>query len=1447
MKKIRNIIIVILSFLLVFLPDFKKTNDYFLKNNDQENTVFAQDLELPEESVVVESGEEFQTLKKGQLFSIKVDAENNEFSYTQKNGAEVKKNFSKTYIHAKAINGNWGLHFTGSNSKETPLYFVLEGTSLSQTKEAALPSIKVDPGINLVIVLRGLNKFFSLFGELPIILFGSSDEELDNDSIGSILITSDSGGVLEINFANNDVVANKKIGLIGSQADSKYPNFKVTIGGSAIVRCTSNTKDSNIFLGGIYENAEVCKFDLTIKENASVYASFEYSSEGFCIGAVSKGTSFVNISIEDDADVVIITHKSSIISLGNEDSSNYSFSVKGNSRVIFMCDSVYDFFVKKNSKIDIFFKENCSVLLLVSDSVLQLPSASSYLPTYMLETYNFTDGINSLFPLYVPTKLNSKELKEDSIVSLTLTNNQTRSAKTFNAEMRGFIKVYDEFKGNQAEGSVENSHDFSNKISTLAAVMWVPYGNYNNITFGDIKDAYAKVENKFEFWQKDPATLSNLVFHSNHVKASVDTANFPDWINQDPTISGKGEPGYTIVITKEDGSYCGQTTVNKDGTWEITLSNANEGENQNYTVTQSNNNNILDVVNFVISVDKKGPSGEIRVEKNSWNYFLNTISAGFGFKEKIDVKILAEDTLSGIKKIEYIKTDQHFQDAQDLIVNYSEDKWINLSSSIKQSNDGFLAEFGVNPDESEWDPALLNKVYFIYAKITDNALNATYISSDKLILYKDSNQEVGEIAIQEGSSLDVNLSIELRGKSVVKIVNKNLTSSGNSEGTELNKDIDYVFNENGTITFKGECLKNLTQGTYYIDVYSDLPDKVSGDVTLIHKVKLIVNTSQIVSEVSINNLSAFSTWINDSPTISGKGEPGYEIRVAKDGSSTFDSVIVGDDGTFSLTLSNVEEGENQIFNVSQYNGETFHSKTFLEISMDKTGPAGKIEVGNNSFTEFLNRTIKSIGFKDKIDVTISVVDSLSGIDSVEYLISTEQYETIGKLIEKSENKWKIVRENLENVNFSITPDESWNSSQLNKEFFVYAKIVDKAQNVLYLSSDGLILYRDSIKATSEVVVDKILPKDASVVMSLGGKNVIKVVNMNEAIKTNDESIVFGGSDANVVSAAEEVIRKIRANVPDLTVRGELVKERDYVIEDNKIIFKKEYFKNLEPGEYYFYVFGSLSNVSDTENDLVILHRIKILISRNVMTSKPNLKAIAELDFQENGSENDDNKKIDQDNSNAIFVDNSEKNDVTVDVELDINTIEKVVNNTMNDVLNFGRDYSTSSGKIVFSSEYISKLPNGVHDIDVFYKDSKTGEIKVKKLKIVINNSFSNFYRVVIKKIESHENLHIETFGIIKNLGLQNLKDFSAYEITFVDSNNNPIHPKEIGKESISIRLQLPDFFLKDGLHSHIFVSDLSESFVGHVETVNGVHYLEFEIKDSKSFCHIISRELDFWS
>ena len=106
--------------------------------------------------------------------------------------------------------------------------------------------------------------------------------------------------------------------------------------------------------------------------------------------------------------------------------------------------------------------------------------------------------------------------------------------------------------------------------------------------------------------------------------------------------------------------------------------------------------------------DSEKPTGEIKINENSWKAFLNNITFGLFFKDTQTVTINAADNSGESVTVEYLLSDKELTKTELDGMTFT----------------AYTAPFGIDPDNE----------YIIYVRLTDNAGNTDYICSDGIVL-----------------------------------------------------------------------------------------------------------------------------------------------------------------------------------------------------------------------------------------------------------------------------------------------------------------------------------------------------------------------------------------------------------------------------------------------------------------------------------------------------------------------------------------------------------------------------------------------------------------------------------------------------------------------------------------------------------------------------------------
>ena len=254
--------------------------------------------------------------------------------------------------------------------------------------------------------------------------------------------------------------------------------------------------------------------------------------------------------------------------------------------------------------------------------------------------------------------------------------------------------------------------------------------------------------------------------------------------------------------------------------------------------------------------------------------------------------------------------------------------------------------------------------------------------------------------------------------------------SGLTSAMEFRKEEDssYTAGFNGTLEY-------LAAGTYYVRYQGDANHNPSADAVVTvnagRKLQIVVPQNQVGYTVTVNKTE-----------MEYEGSYTLKVEIHEGYTATED---------FKIIISNWECGQQAGVEETYMNAI---ADQIIEVRgvADITPPAAEIKVKENKWTSFLNNLTFGLFFKETQDVTITAADNGSGVNTIQYYLADgELSETEVEQI----TEWEDY-----NGTFKIDP---------NNRYVVYAKITDRAGNILYINSDGIVL--DNIAPTLEGIED----------------------------------------------------------------------------------------------------------------------------------------------------------------------------------------------------------------------------------------------------------------------------------------------------------------------------------------------------------------------------------------
>jgi len=325
------------------------------------------------------------------------------------------------------------------------------------------------------------------------------------------------------------------------------------------------------------------------------------------------------------------------------------------------------------------------------------------------------------------------------------------------------------------------------KVEVVGLPAGVTVGGYNGNTATVVGDYTAKVTLTYDANNYNAPSVADLSWKiENNWTPSEFAVNGSGWMNQD------------FVITANDG-YKVSLTNTADGEWKNALTYSAETNNGSVTfyLMKETDGTISLAKTVTYMLDKTAPTGKVEfVDRTGWQEFVNTITFGLFYKDEVTVKITAADNLSGVAKVEYYA----FDDALTLNEVKAIDNWSAYSDS-----------FGVSVEDT--------KKFVYYVRITDNAGNVTYLSTNgaeyDITVPVISGIENGKTyyTTQKVIVTDKNLdTVTLNGNPATE----NITLEGNKEASYTIVVTDKASNTT-TVTVTMKPIKDLAKATENLD------------------------------------------------------------------------------------------------------------------------------------------------------------------------------------------------------------------------------------------------------------------------------------------------------------------------------------------------------------------------------------------------------------------------------------------------------------------------------------------------------------------------------------------------------------------------------------------------------------------------------------------------------
>lgn len=437
---------------------------------------------------------------------------------------------------------------------------------------------------------------------------------------------------------------------------------------------------------------------------------------------------------------------------------------------------------------------------------------------------------------------------------------------------------------------------------TLGEDYNITYGNNTDVAGSNAENApYVKITGKGNYTGEITKnfTIAYITAPDNYITG---TKGANDWYTSDVTI------GVADWQVSTDGS-----------SWNDSISVTEEGTHSYTLYFKDSNGYITDSINKEIKIDKAAPTGTIQVKESTWDKFLEKISFGFYTNTKEKITITSEDTGSGIASTEYLVSDKAYTQISDM-----------------QNLSGWK-----DYDNSNKPKIKKNRTNYVYARITDNVGNVTYLSSDG-ILHDDEKPYIFDITpVMKDRSGSVTFDIFEDGSGLEKVYFLYSTDINEvtSATTENLKASDY---HNATGTFTLSDLKPNTE--YYCAVLA--VDKAGNESYLLNSTFKTLKEA-ITGTVSISGEAVYGKTLTAS--YEGLATDAGEVTVSWYRGEDTTAIATGD--TYTLTADDVGKVITVKVTAENCSGELTDSTAEVAKAEHPNPPTnGNVDDENNTFT-----------------------------------------------------------------------------------------------------------------------------------------------------------------------------------------------------------------------------------------------------------------------------------------------------------------------------------------------------------------------------------------------------------------------------------------------------------------------------------------------------------------
>ena len=254
------------------------------------------------------------------------------------------------------------------------------------------------------------------------------------------------------------------------------------------------------------------------------------------------------------------------------------------------------------------------------------------------------------------------------------------------------------------------------------------------------------------------------------------------------------------------------------------------------------------------------------------------------------------------------------------------------------------------------------------------------------------------------------------------------TYKGGTDGKLNNVDSSMEYRKDGENewhSISGDTVEGLSTGKYYVRYKDSKNYYASSDKEVYvangQEIKVKVSASQVGYTLSVSNTVVD---YNESSTLTFALNKGY--------SKTKDFAVKVNGETVQLDSNN------------QYKIKNIQKDTNITVEgvADITAPDTEIKVSNKTWKSILNTITFGLFFKETQKAEITATDEGSGVNKYYYYV------------DKSGSEKSLTEKQLQAVDWKEGTSVTFNEDS---NYVIYAKVTDKAGNIKYVSTDGIVI------------------------------------------------------------------------------------------------------------------------------------------------------------------------------------------------------------------------------------------------------------------------------------------------------------------------------------------------------------------------------------------------------